>query len=191
MSRRRKYGEDLTYGEEHRVRLPELYGRLGHRIDLADRDWTEFCHWCKEPLGIYEEVRDVGQDMNDKATTVTRNLARRADVPAFLFGWRVERPAEVDAEIRQLNSRIRELEASYPIVSFRAKQIVPIRGSLVSMTPGEWWEGIYALHRAHHRSCSAYASRGGSPVRADRLEVVVNGSRLQTPEDQLRLEGAA
>ena len=30
MSRLRKYGDDLTYAEEHRHRLPELYGeRIG------------------------------------------------------------------------------------------------------------------------------------------------------------------
>ena len=94
MSQHRRYGEDYAYSEAHRKELPLLYSRIGHRLDLCDRDWTEFCHWCKEPLGIYELVRDVGQDLNDKATTVTRRLAKLATRPAFLAAWRVERPAE-------------------------------------------------------------------------------------------------
>jgi hypothetical protein len=187
MSRLRKYGEDLTYGEEHRHRLPQLYKRIGHRIDMADRDWTEFCHWCKEPLGIYEEIRDVGQNINEKATTVTRRLANMAGIPAFLFAWRVDRPAEVQREIERLNSRVRELESSYPILGFQAKQLSPVRGQVIRMTTEEWWQDILALHRDHHRVCSK-ANQCEKPVKAEALEECVNGSELWTPHDQLSMD---
>lgn len=187
MSRTRKYGEDLTYGEEHRHRFPELYERIGHRIAMADRDWTEFCYHCKEPLGLYEEVRDKGQNLNDKATTITRKLGQMSGLPAFLFAWKVERPAEVDAEIFNLNQRIRKLEEAYPIVGFTSRRLTPKLGPLIAMTPEEWWKHILALHRDHHRNCSA-ATRREEPVRVEPLEDYQNGNPLWTPGDQLSMD---
>lgn len=192
MARRRKYGEDLTYAEEHRHQLEHLCRRIGHRLDAADRDWTEFCHWCKEPLGIYEQVRDIGQDINDKATTVTRKLAASASLPAFLFAWRAKRPAAVEARIQALNTELRELEAAHPIIGFKAKQLYPRRGELVPLTPDEWWkEGVLILHRDHHRSCHAAKRNRELDVHVPRLLDARNRSRLWTPADQLTLGDAA
>ncbi len=171
MSRTRRYGEDLTYAEEHRSALPELYGRIGHRIDVADRDWTEFCHDCKDPILLVEQVRDVGQNLRDKATTVTRKLARRAEVPAMLLAWRTERTAEAQAEIDALNRRIRVLEAAWPIVGFTARHLHPQTGRLVALTPDQWWAWLYITHRAHHANCSR---PGEFPVRIGRLHAAVH-----------------
>lgn len=186
MSQRRRYGEDLTYAEAHRNALPELYGRVGHRLDMADRDWTEFCHWCKQPLALIELVRDVGQDLNDKATTVTRQLAERAMIRACLAGWRVDRPYEVQVEIDRLNQRLRQLEAAYPISGLIAKQIHPRRGVLVEFSPADWWEQILVLHRNHHRYCPV-ASRREIPVHNGRLTDALHRSRLWTLDDRLEL----
>lgn len=169
MARTRRFREDLTYAETHRNYLPELYCRIGHRIDQADRDWTEYCHWCKEPLVIVEEVRDVGQDLNDKATTVTRKLAKRASTDAYLMGWHVNRPPDVQAEIERLGRRISELEQAYPIDRIKAKKLWPERTSLVEFTLDEWFKQVYLWHRNHHRFCLK-ARAHEIPVNVPKLE---------------------
>lgn len=166
MARSRLYGEDLTYGEWHRHALPEKYGRIGHRIDMANRDWTEFCHYCKVPLAIIEEVRDVGQDLLDKGVSVTRSLATRAQLPAWLMAWRSERPPEVDREIEALNGRIRELEAQYPITGFTIRDLRQPGRQLVRLGTDQWLEHLLLVHRQHHADCPC----GG--------EWAVNGTRL-------------
>lgn len=188
MASRRKYGEDLTYDEWHRVALPELYGRIGHRQDQANRDHTEFCHHCKQPLAVIEQVLDVGQDINDKATTVTRNLAAGADVFAVLLAVRIERPPEIQAEIDGLWQRLLEIYRAYLPVSFKAKQLWPVRTRLHDFTPGEWAEQILILHRNHHLDCAKAHTNGELPVHVRRLWVAKSRSGLWVPaNDQLSL----
>lgn len=153
MARSRKYGEDLTYGEWHRTALPEKYGRVGHRIDMADRDWTEYCHYCKMPLALIEEVRDRGQDLRDKGVSVTRNLAASANIQAYLMAWRNDRPAEVDREINVLHARIRELESQWPITQFTIRNLRQRQQRLRRITPDEWLETLLIIHREHHSEC--------------------------------------
>lgn len=170
MARSRKYGEDLTYSEWHRSALPNLYGRIGHRLDLANRDWTEYCHHCKKPLALIEEVRDVGQDLLDKGVSVTRNLARLADgMDAWLLGVRIDRPQEVDAEIDRLNTRIRELEAQWPITGFTIRDLQVHDRRLKRITPAEWLENLLIIHRQHHRGCARARVAGEIPVNAGKL----------------------
>jgi len=172
VARTRKYGEDLTYGEWHRDALPEKYGRIGHRIDMADRDWTEYCHYCKTPLALIEEVRDVGQDLRDKGVAVTRNLAMMAQMPAFLMAWRNDRPPEVDEEIDRLNRRIRELESQWPITGFTIRNLRHRSSRLEPVTPDDWLEHLLIIHREHHAECSSAN------------EWAVNGSRLIAVKDR-------
>jgi hypothetical protein len=166
MGRKREYGEDLTYAETHRNYLPEHYGRIGHRLDMANRDWTEFCHHCKIPLLIVEEVRDKGQDLLDKGVSVTRQLAYMANLPASLLAWRTERPKHVDDEINALNKRIRELEAAYPITGFTRRNLRQRNAKLTEMTTDQWFEYILMQHREHHYIC---ASSTEKPVNVARL----------------------
>ena len=70
--RLRRFGEDLTYSIWHMEQFPSAYERIQHRFVQADRDFTEFCHYCSDPLAIIETVRDIGQDLLDKSVTVTR-----------------------------------------------------------------------------------------------------------------------
>lgn len=180
MSRSRKYGEDLTYAEEHRVALPELYGRIGHRLDVLDRDWTEYCNHCKAPLALYEEVRDVGQDLRDKNTGRTRTLAARATLPAFLLPWRNERPRHVQIEVDRLNQRLRALEREYPIIGFTARPLHLGPGRrFVSLTPEQWWEQVLLLHRKHHERCP----RAQRAIREGR-EFPVRGAAMRITEWQ-------
>ncbi len=153
MARHRKYGEDLTYSQWHAGELSQLYLRIGHRLDMADRDFTEFCHFCKEPLLIEELVRDVGQNLCDKATTVTRRLAARSGLNAYLVAWRVNRSRSIQCEIDELHERILDLEDRTPIVQFTVRQLYPRMEPLQVLTPREWADWILISHRQHHAGC--------------------------------------
>lgn len=187
MSRRRKYGEDLTYAEEHRLALPELYRRIGHRLDMANRDWTEFCHWCKDPLALFEEFQDDGRDFRDKATTVTRKLAESSGVPAALFAWQTQRTRETQQQIDELWRELFELYAANPIIGFRARLLWPEPGPVVSLEPAQWWLWVAAVHRDHHRFC-ARARDWAPEVHLGRLQAAVDLHPLRGSRALPRLE---
>src|SRR5260221_12499220 len=112
MSRSERYNaRDLTYSAEHRLALPRLYDRIGHRADAADRDWTEFCHFCWEPLSISEEVRDRGQHVADKQTGVTVRLPTLASLPPCRRAWRTHSPSEIQPEMDRRHPELRAREA--------------------------------------------------------------------------------
>jgi hypothetical protein len=150
---------------------------------MADRDWTEFCHHCKRPLAIYEEVIDRGQNLNEKTTTVTRGLAKMAKIPAYLMAPRIHRPAEVQKMINQLQVQVRELESQYPIVEFRARRLDIGRTDLKVYTPGEWREQILTIHRNHHFGCPQASRVGEKTVNMERLGIAKEKSGLWVPED--------
>lgn len=183
MARRRKYREDLAYSEWHRHRLAELYKRIGHRLDMADRDWTEFCHHCKIPLAIMEEVVDRGQNLDEKSTRVTRNLARMAEISAYLIAPRTERPRAVQDEIDRLGALIFELEAAYPIVEFHIKELYPEHTGLRSLTPDEAAEFFLLLHRRHHETCQEARRAGEFMVKRNALRQAMkrHGMVPETP----------
>lgn len=154
MSRSERYNaRDLTYSAAHRLALPRLYGRIGHRADTCDRDWTEYCHYCKQTLGLNEEVRDRGQDLSDKGVTVTISLASRARVPAGLIAWRTDRPPEVQKRMDELHKELRALEAQYPITGFTVRGLWPERDRFEEITPGEHWRRVALLHAEHEVRC--------------------------------------
>ena len=169
MSRHRRYPyDDMIYSTEHRYKFPELYARIGHRFDVADRDWTEFCDWCKSPICIYETVRDVGQNLLDKGISVTRNLCDKASLLGFLVAYSVNRPHLVQQKIDQLSRDLRELESRYPIEKFRVRKLWPkLENKLYTLNPEDWWEGVALMHRGHHEGC--IQARQQFPVRLDRL----------------------
>lgn len=75
MTRDERFGErDLTYSRWHRS--------LEDELTYIDIDACEYCENCREPLALIETAMDVGQSF--KATTVMRNLAKLAGIPAFL-----------------------------------------------------------------------------------------------------------
>lgn len=100
--RRERYGtRDLAFSQWHRE-IP--------RDDFTwiDIDHCAYCNDCKQVIYLVELAKDVGQEF--KATTVTRNLAKRLGVPALLVlyttgederiaGFRVRRIAPTWTEI--------------------------------------------------------------------------------------------
>jgi hypothetical protein len=176
MSRKQRFLIDPTYGLAHREAFPSLWERKGHRTDMVDRDWTEYCQHCRRPLALFEEVRDTGCDLTDKNTTVTQNLAKMTDgqVQAVLFGWKVERDPEVQQEIDRLSRRLLKLYASSRIVGFRAQRLTPRRGPVVSLEPEQWWRWVASTHLDHHRSCGAAQRNGAAPVDLARFQPMVD-----------------
>lgn len=183
MARSRRFIDDIAYAEEHRWRLRDLYPRIGHRIDMADRDWTEFCHHCKEPIAIIEQVRDVGQDIHDKATTITRRLAERAGITAFLMAWKIDRPGNIQSEIDRLGEDIMKLQTMHPITRFRVLQIHPsgLRRISHKLDPDDYWEEVLLLHRNHHAECRRAKANGEFPVHHARLARAKSKSAIWLP----------
>lgn len=183
MANRRRYGEDLTYAEWHRNTLAELYPRRGHRLDQADRDWTEACHFCREPLCVAEEVIDRGQDLNDKATTITRRMAERANIPGWLIAPKFSRPVEIQRRIDRLQAEVLRLEARYPITYFTVKRLWPQPAPLEQLWPDEFAAEIYLLHRDHHQTCPR-AQRDDPVWKTAELRAAQNKSKLWLPQQK-------
>ena len=187
MARSRRFLDDIAYSEEHRHRLPQLYGRVGHRLDMADRDFTEFCHHCKHPLMIQEQVWYRGQNLYDKGTTVTRKLAALANVPAYLMAYTLPRPREVQKEIDRRCAELMRLQTLHPITEFRMMPLHPSPGKrkMVMLSPEEYWNFIFLVHRDHHRNCPRAAANGERPVNEERLNDAKGRSELWMPLQEL------
>jgi hypothetical protein len=188
MTRRRNPGLDLTFSSAHYEELPEVYRRTGHRLDVADRDWTEFCHFCRDPLAIYEEFRDVGQDLMDKGVQVSKKLAADAGIEAFAVAWRITRPADVQSEIDQLNRRVRALEALSSIAGFRVRRLAPQDSHrYVAVSTAEWWEQVRSIHGRHWHGCPG-ALRNGESLDVGRYILARGAHPLRVDaEPQLRV----
>ena len=176
----------MSYAEFHRYGLPHLYKRIGHRLHFGDRDWTEICGYCSEPLALFEEVLDRGQNLNDKATTWTRKLARRSNLPAYLIAPKVSRPVSVQKEIDRLQARVLDLQVAYPIVKLTAKSLYPEAGKLVEYSPRDWLHHLWVMHREHHLTCDV-ARRYGEEVEIEEIQAARNLSQLFSPDGQCRL----
>lgn len=121
--RQEKYGtRDLTYSKWHRT--------LDDELTYIDLDCIEYCADCKHPLVLIELARDVGQSY--KATTVMRNLASKAGLPAYLVFYRVS------------NGDLG------PIDLFRVKQVSPtFDQEQRKMTPDEYSQFLRSFRGQH------------------------------------------
>lgn len=169
MARKRSRGEDLAYAEWHRLRFPEQYRRLQHRFASADRDWTEFCHFCRQPLAIIEEMVLGPKDPADKCCTVTRKLAQMAGIRGYLLGISIPRPPQIIERIDELWSELLEIYRDYPPNGFIARELHPDPGPLRELTPEQWAEVIAILHRDHHSGCRLARISELPPVNITRL----------------------
>ena len=181
MANERLWREDLTYAEQHRHEFPEFFGRhLGHRFHQADRDWTESCCACREPLMLVEEQRGGPgfKDPLDKGLTITRRLAERANVEAWQVVWFSDRPIEVQNEIAHLGRRISQLEALHPIKHFEVRAIRRFTPrKMVPLTTRQWWDWVALRHRDHHEN---ECTRPGDlpAVRWDRFQSTLHAHPL-------------
>jgi len=88
-----KYGNrDLTYSAWHRRQSTARYiglesAQLLAMIDLDVALWVEYDDKTKEPIGLIETAQDVGQ--GNKPSTVTRKLAERSRLPAYVVLYKL------------------------------------------------------------------------------------------------------
>jgi len=133
LPREERYGtRDLTYSRWHRDIEPIDQCTLPY-IDI---DSVEYCHLCKKPLALVETAQDVGQAF--KATTVLRNLAAKANLPAYLVFYRKD-------------------PAAGKIDRFRLRQVYPHFTPWRMLTPDEYVAFLRSLRTGH-------ACEGGSAV---------------------------
>lgn len=128
---------DMTYSAWHRRRSTGRYvgiesAQLLAMIDLDVCLYIEYDEEMKEPLALIETARDIGQSY--KCATVTRNLAKRADLPAYVVFYTVSDDPNPANPI-------------YGDISlFRVKRLWPSPESeWRSLSPKEYAEGLLKL----------------------------------------------
>jgi len=128
-------------------------------VDLDNAIWIEHSDGAKEPLLLIETALDVEQEW--KATSVIRQLARRANLPAYVVLYKPARhPNSGDA-------RFNDIER------FRVKRVWPDPdGDWITLSPQQWAERLLVIR-----------ARG-----AARLD---NEARQSQPGNQLELVGRA
>ncbi len=163
--RDRIYGVDLAFAEWHRHYFKEHYHRRRHCMSMADRDWTEFCYYCGEPLAILEEKLDFGRrNLLDKDYRTTIRLAELSRLRSFMIAPKIERPQEVQDEIDELQARVIKLQTQHPIPYFSVMELWPRRDNqLRTLSEEDFALFIASLHRHHHDQCEA-AARMTDPV---------------------------
>ena len=147
----------------HRCMPPPAY--------MIDVDTLECCRYCKEPLFLAEVARDVGQAF--KATTIIYNLAKKANIAAFLIFYKDEiinehlKRVASESELIPKDSSYRNVPAlsenqlqilwdnlrsdNRPI--FRVRKIYP-QLSGYNFTAQELYDFISELHCKHESVCS-------------------------------------
>ena len=116
---------DLTYSGWHRP------PNLSRHCCYIDIDSLEYCCYCNEFLFLIETAIDTSRD--DKGTFITRLLAKKLNIPAYLVYYR---------KGQQKNE----------ILSFRVKQISPTWENQIIMTPEQYKDFIYNFREVHYKA---------------------------------------
>jgi hypothetical protein len=127
---------DRAYGVWHRARSIGRYlsTNEAESLTMADLDsvlFTEYDHGGKTPLALVEVARDIGQE---KPTGVLQQLARLADVPAYVALYTpstISNPTAPNWD---------------DIKSFRIKRLWPRpEPSWRILSPGEWARALVQI----------------------------------------------
>lgn len=132
-----RYGtRDRTYSAWHRRKSTRRFVGMERAqtlamIDLDASLYVEYDDGAKEPLALIETARDIGQSY--KTATVTRKLALRAKLPAFILLYTLaDMPNPADPQWKDIRS-------------FRARMIVPREEQWKEFTPDEWCRYLVSL----------------------------------------------
>ena len=109
----------------------EWHRSIEKKIAYIDIDSCGICINCKAPLYLAETVFDKGQTW--KATTTTEALANLAGLPSFLVFYKVE---------------------NQKIVSFRIKQLTPVKKEEAILLPSGWIGMLQLLQERHDPDCT-------------------------------------
>jgi len=104
-------------------------------IDLDHVLWIEYGDADKEPLVLIEEAEDIGQ--SGKAATVTRNLARRAGLPAIVVLWR---PSEQPnpAALEWPDIEMFRVKRAWPMPESEWRRMTPLEYAQLLLRVREW-----------------------------------------------------
>jgi len=131
----RTHSRDLHYSQWH---------RRVHGLAYVDIDSVESCPRCQQPICLVEFARDVGQDITKKRAHVTRNIANRLGIDAYVVLYKLD-------------------EREIDIAGFRAIRIAPKRSKEHAFTPAGWGEYLKRLQSEHQLVCKfAAAEKGGN-----------------------------
>ena len=128
---------DLTYSAWHRRMSTQRFVGIEnaqrlHMIDLDAALYIEYDDETKEPLALVETARESNRY---KCATVTRNLARKAGIPAFTLLYT---PSNMP-------------NPSYPscmdIASFRVRRIWPEPNDWKTISPKDWAEWLLKIRQ--------------------------------------------
>lgn len=142
MSDKERYGKrDLTYSNWHRVDSTKRFldDFSAWRLGMVDIDDCEYCRFCYEPLALIEVAMDIGQYY--KPMMVTSNLARRADLPAYLVFY---------------------VKSEEDISQFRVTQLEPPGKPERILSPAEYARFLFAFHERHDRDCPKRRGKDGT-----------------------------
>ena len=120
---------DLAYSKWHRwSSTARFIGEAAAKaLAMIDIDDCEYCNRCGAPLGFVETAFDNGRH---KATTVTRLLAERCGLPAYLAYYT-------------------KTDDGDDISSFRVAELFPQRTFPSAMTPEEYCRKLQRLRDEH------------------------------------------
>ena len=159
----RGFNRDWRWSVFHRCMPPPAY--------MIDVDTLECCRYCKEPIYLAEVARDIGQSF--KPTTIILNLAKKADIKAFLIFYKTEIIDEHVVQVineSELLPKGSETIKTMPKLSenqlqmlwnnlntddrliCRIRQIYP-QISANNFTAREFYDYIHELHSVHELIC--------------------------------------
>ena len=142
MTQEEKYGDrDLTYSAWHRRRSTGRFvgiesAQLLAMIDLDVMLFVEYDDDTKEPVALIEVAQDVGQ--KNKPSTVTRKLAKRADIPAYvtLYQTSEERPNPADPNLPDIEGfRVKRI---WPQTEYKWRCLTPQEYAKSLLRMREW-----------------------------------------------------
>ncbi len=140
MTQEEIYGtRDLSYSFWHRSESTARFLGMKQALELAQIDmdlvlYIEYDDKTKEPIALIEAAKDVNQKF--KPYTVTRNLAVKSNLPAFVVLYTVSK------ERNPIDTKY------FDISNFRIKQIYPNEETdWEKYTPQEWAEKLLSLRK--------------------------------------------
>ena len=101
-------------------------------IAMIDVDSVECCQYCYEPLAIIETCYDKNQKF--KATTLSKIIAERLNIPCFLVFYRELTPGSL---------------------TFRIKRIRASKTEFQLMNEDQWVNILRSLHDHHKLNCKS------------------------------------
>ena len=132
--------------------LYSKWHRKYDRIAFLDIDSVEVCPKCYEPLAMIETAYYKGH--TNKATTVTREIAKRCNIPAYLlFYYEIETPVKHPQEALK-HPQISTDGLRYDIdLRFVWRRLFEYPVTFVETEQDVWLDELNMLHKRHSEVC--------------------------------------